>query len=85
MNINDFLTAADTDIAANNAYYTIDLDDYKSGASPDFNPANIYDVMKSVVPRISTAMSMVYKNYQMYPEFLVAGLKTASLLRSMQQ
>lgn len=78
-----FLGAAETQIAANNAALTVDLNDYAQAAG-DYNPTNIMDILKSVTPRISTLMGIIYKNFNMYPKYLVTGLKTASLLRSLQ-
>ena len=54
-----FLKAAESDIATNGAYFTVDMNDYNSSGG-SFAPNNIYDVIKCVVPRISTAISVVY-------------------------
>lgn len=68
------------------AYMTMDLSNYayNSGGN-DYVPSSVLDILKGVVPRISTLMSTVRHNYNMYPSYLVTGLKTASLLRSLQQ
>lgn len=57
------------ELKRNNAYFTVDLNAYNSAAN-DYTPNNIYDVMKAVVPYISTAISSVYKRMQMYPNFI---------------
>ena len=78
-----FLSAAESDMAANNTALTVDLNDYNTAAG-NFRPATPVDILKAVVPRISTLMSLIYKNFNMYPSYAVTGLKTAALLRSLQ-
>jgi len=78
-----FLSASEPDMITNNTALTVDLNDYNT-ASGDYNPANINDILKAVVPRISTLMSLIYRNFNMYPSYLVTGLKSAALLRSLQ-
>ena len=51
------------------AYFTVNLTDYNSSAN-SYTPNNIYDVMKAVIPYISTAISSVYKRMQQYPILL---------------
>ena len=54
------------ELKANGGYFTVDLKNYNSSAN-NYTPNNIYDVMKGLVPFISTAISSVYKRMQMYP------------------
>ena len=61
-----FLKAAEPDIALNNAAFTVDLTKYNTAANA-YTPNNIFDVMKGIIPYISSAISTVYKNFQMYP------------------
>ena len=78
-----FLSAAESDMTANGTHLTVDLNDYNMAAG-DYTPSNINDILKAVVPRISTLMSLIYKNFNMYPKYLLSGLKSAALLRSLQ-
>ena len=80
-----FLGAAETEINTNGAKLVVDLDQYTAQAGAgDYTPDGVHNVIKAVVPRISTLMSIIRKNYNMYPSYCVTGLKTASLLRSLQ-
>jgi len=80
-----FLGAAETDINNFGAKLVVDLDQYTAQAGAgDYTPDGVHQVLKAVVPRISTLMSIIRKNYNMYPSYCVTGLKTASLLRSLQ-
>lgn len=79
-----FLSAAETDIASNGSFLTVDLDDYLYTGG-DYQPNNVMDVMKAVVPRFSTLVSTIKSNFQMYPTYCVTGMKTAALLRSLQE
>ncbi len=42
------------------------------------------DILKGITPKIATLMGIIYKNFNMYPSYLVTGLKSAALLRSLQ-
>ena len=64
------------------AKFTIDLDNFKG--SSDYMPQTPIDVFKSIIPHISTLMGVINKNFRMYPTYIVAGMKTAALLRSLQ-
>lgn len=80
-----FLKAAESDMASNGAKMVIDLENFaNNGGAGDYTPNNVMHVLQNVVPRISTLMSIVRKNFNMYPSYIVSGLKTASLLRSLQ-
>jgi len=80
-----FLQAAEADMITNGARQQVDLDAFVNNAGAgDYTPASVLDVLKAVVPRISTLISIIRKNYNMYPSYLISGLKTASLLRSLQ-
>ncbi len=74
-----FLEASEADMATNGTVSTIDL----TPASP-VAPASVVDIFKNVVPKISTLMGLIYRNFNIYPSYLISGLKTASLLRSLQ-
>lgn len=61
-----FLKAAEPQIALNNAMFNVNLSNYNTAANA-YTPNNVYDVMKGVIPYISSAISTVYRNFQMYP------------------
>jgi len=63
-----YLKAAEPEIATNGAAFSVDLAKYNTSAT-NFNPNNVYDVMKAVIPHISSAISVIFRNYQMYPNF----------------
>ena len=65
------------------ARFTVDLDNFKGDSN--YKPSTPIDVFKAIIPHISTLMGVIRKNYQMYPSYLVAGIKTASMLRSLQE
>lgn len=80
-----FLKAAETDMAKQNAYLEVDLAKFAAGGTGQFTPATVTDVLKAVVPHISTLIGIIKRNYNMYPTYLITGLKSASLLRSLQE
>lgn len=70
----------------NGASMEIDLDQFRNGASPAvYQPNTVLDILKNTIPYISTMISTIRRNYNMYPSYLVTGLKTASMLRSLQE
>jgi len=78
-----FLKASETEMEAHGAKQTFDLD---AGSIPagTYQPTGVLDILKNIVPKISTLISTIRRNYNMYPSYAVTGLKTASLLRSLQ-
>ncbi len=78
-----FLKAAEAEIAAAGAATELDLDT-QAASGGDYTPSNVLDVLKAVVPRVSLIMGTIRRNYNMYPTYIVSGLKTAALLRSLQ-
>lgn len=79
-----FLSAAETQIAALGAANTLNLADYAVAAN-GFTPSNVLDLFKSVIPQLSSLMGIVRKNFLMYPSYMVTGMKTAAILRSLQE
>lgn len=61
-----FLKLSESEIAENGAAFSVNLANYNMSAN-HYQPNNVYDVMKGVIPYISSAISTVYKNFQMYP------------------
>jgi len=78
-----FLLAAEADMAANGTSMSVDLGNYDI-IGTRFEPNNVIDVFKAVIPRIAMVAGTIRRNFNMYPSYLVAGLKTSALLRSMQ-
>ena len=76
------LQAHESEMAGYGAKFTIDLDNFK--ATSNYTPATPLDVFKSVIPHISNMAGVIKRNYQMYPSYIVAGSKTAAMLRSLQ-
>jgi hypothetical protein len=78
-----FLLAAEADMTANGTNLTINLDSFLMSGGK-FQPNNIIDLFKAVIPRIAILSGTIRRNFNMYPTYLVAGLQTAALLRSLQ-
>jgi len=76
------LQAHESEMAGYGAKFTIDLDNFK--ATSNYTPATPLDVFKSVITHISNMAGVIKRNYQMYPSYIVAGSKTAAMLRSLQ-
>jgi len=53
-------------------------------SSNNFTPANVLDVFKGIIPNIVSVNRNIRKVFRAEPQFLIAGLKTASLLESLQ-
>ena len=80
-----FLEAAEGDIAANNAVANVDLRNYnRGGGNGDFAPANVLDIIRTIIPRIATLNGIIYRNFRIYPSYIITGLRTAALLKSLQ-
>jgi hypothetical protein len=78
-----FLLAAEADMATNGTSFSLNLATYDTTGGK-FQPENIIDVFKAVIPRIAICSSTIRRNFNMYPSYMVAGLQTAALLRSLQ-
>ena len=78
-----FLLAAEADMTTNGTNLSMNLATYDTTGGK-FQPENVIDVFKSVIPRIAILSGTIRRNFNMYPTYLVAGLKTAALLRSLQ-
>jgi len=80
-----FLQGAQTDIAAHGAMVTVDFAKYSQATTTlNYMPTNILDAFKNIAPKISYVMSIIKRNFNMYPSYMVTGLNTASMLRSLQ-
>ena len=78
-----FLLAAEADMAANGTSLSLTLGDYDTTGGR-FEPNNVVDIFKAIIPRIAIISGTIRRNFNMYPTYLVAGLKTAALLRTLQ-
>jgi len=78
-----FLAAAEAEMAANGASATLNMNNYDVTGGK-FAPENIIDIFKAVIPRIAIVAGTIRRNFNVYPSYIVAGLKTAALLRSLQ-
>jgi hypothetical protein len=78
-----FLAASEADMTANGTNITLALHNYDTTGGR-FQPENVIDVFKAVIPRIAIIAGTIRRNFNMYPTYMVAGLKTAALLRSLQ-
>lgn len=78
-----FLKASEADVDKAGASTTVDLSGFSVGGG-EYTPANVLDVFKAVIPRVSLLMGIIRRNYNMYPTYMVTGVKTAALLRSLQ-
>lgn len=76
------LKAHEAEMASFGAKFTVDLDNFKGDSN--YKPTTPIDVFKAIIPHISTLAGVIKSNYQMYPSFIVAGTKTAAMLRSLQ-
>lgn len=78
-----FLNASESDMEANGAKQVMNLAAMNASGG-EYYPDNSLSILRNIIPRISTLVSTIRRNYNMYPSYLVSGLKTASLLRSLQ-
>jgi hypothetical protein len=68
---------------ANGSAATYKMTDYMtSGAG--FTPSNVLDVFKGVIPHITSVNRNIRKVFRADPQYIITGLKTASLLESLQ-
>jgi len=74
----------ESEMAANGNTATADMNQFLMPAG-DFHPANVIDVAKGVIPYINSVTRKIYKSFRAAPQYIVAGLKTASLLDTLQE
>lgn len=80
-----FLQAAQADILANGASVTMDFDNYNQSTSTlNYTPSSAIDVFKNIAPKIAYIQGAIKRNFNAYPQYIVSGLNTASMLRSLQ-
>ena len=78
-----FLEAAETEMNDNGTYQSINMGTYFD-SSGVMSPRNLIDIMKSVTPRITMNNTVIFRNFRAEPQFLLTGLRTGALLKSMQ-
>lgn len=79
-----FLEAAEPEMMANGTHQTLQLGAYQDQAGV-LSPRNLMDIMKSVAPRIAMVNTVIHRNFRAEPQYLVTGLRTGALLKSMQK
>ena len=63
----------------------MDLDfNAMSVAGGEFEPNNAMQLFQNLAPRMSTIISYIRRNFNMYPSYMVAGVNAASMVRSLQ-
>ena len=78
-----FLEAAEPEMNANGTLMTFGLGEYQDQRGI-MSPRNLLDIMKSIAPRIAMVNTVIHRNFRAEPQFLVTGLRTGALLKSMQ-
>jgi len=78
-----FLASAQSDIAANGAAVTLDFAKYTANTS-SYTPTSAMDIFKNIAPKIAYVTGAIKRNFNMYPSYIVTGLNTAAMLRSLQ-
>lgn len=79
-----FLEAAEPELAANGTLQTLNFSKYMDNQGI-LSPRTLVDVCRSIAPRISMVNTVIHRNFRAEPQFLVTGLRTGALLKSMQQ
>jgi hypothetical protein len=80
-----FLQSSQAEMIANGAYSTIDFDKYSQATTTlNYRPTSALDVFRNIVPKIAYVNGVIRRNFNMYPSFVVTGLNTATMLKSLQ-
>lgn len=79
-----YLQAYEADMATNGASRVVDFDVLRD-MNGTLSPNNVVNIFQSIVPFISSVSRQIRSNYRADPQFLLAGMKTASVLESLQQ
>lgn len=78
-----FLEAAETEMNDNGTYQMINMGTYFDQQGV-LSPRSLVDIMKSVAPRIAMVNTVIHRNFRAEPQFLITGLRTGALLKTMQ-
>ena len=78
-----YLGAYEAEMRSNGASRLLDFVQYRS-INNSITPNSVMDIFKSVIPMISSVSRTIRKNFRADPQYLLCGLKTASMLESLQ-
>ncbi len=78
-----FLNSAEIEMNDNGTFQNINLGTYFDQAGV-MSPRNLIDIMKTVTPRIAMVNTVIFRNFRAEPQYLLTGLRTGALLKSMQ-
>jgi len=79
-----YLGAYEAEMATNNASRIVDFEILKD-MNNTISPNSVVNIFQSIVPFISSVSRQIRQNYRADPQYLLAGMKTASVLESLQQ
>lgn len=79
-----YLRANEPEMIANGSFSTFDVDYFKD-MNNHISPNSYLDIFKGIIPKISIVNRNIRKVFRADPQFLVAGMKSAAMLESLQQ
>lgn len=79
-----FLQSSQSEIGTNGASATINFNNYYKTNTLNYQPASALDIFKNIAPKIAYVSGIIRRNFNAYPQYIVTGLNTASMLRSLQ-
>ncbi len=80
-----FLQSAQSEMISNGAYSTIDFNRYSQATTTlNYRPTSSLDVFRNIAPKIAYVNGVIRRNFNMYPSYIVTGLNTATMLKSLQ-
>lgn len=77
-----FLEIYEPDMKKNDAYRKVDLQNYTN--TGQFNPNTITHVYQSIIPAISFVARKIHLNFRASPQYILCGIKTATMLETLQ-
>jgi hypothetical protein len=80
--LNYFLQANEPIMKKNDAYRKVDLQNYTNVGQ--FNPNTIIHIYQSIIPAISYVARKIHLNFRASPQYIVCGVKTATMLETLQ-
>lgn len=78
-----YLTAYEPEMMSNGASRLLDLEQFRD-MNNTISPNSVLDIFKSVIPMVSSVSRTIRRNFRADPQYLLCGLKTASMLESLQ-
>lgn len=80
-----FLEAAEYDMQEAGTAVNFDFRQYsQTVGTTNYRPNSALDVFKNIIPKIAYVSNKIRYNFNMTPKYLVTGLNTATMLKSMQ-